>query len=183
MSMPSYELDLLRSIGPIYLGASRADVLLAIGEPDSSNDGFSERTDSYYEKGLFVTYDKETESCRNLRVDAPGELWFQGINLFSLNWDEGLAWMKGLDPSCELDEDGFFPSCMSHKLQLSITASDTGEGFDSEGNGNYVLVVGSLTIVVPGYWDISEEEKEAWIQKMMAELPSEEECARELGLL
>jgi hypothetical protein len=183
MNTLSYELILQKSIGLVHLGASKSDVRLLLGNPNSSDEGTFDRTDYYDEKELVVSYDKETDLCSNLRVDRPAELWFEGVNLFSLSWDDGIAWIEKLDPSYELDEDGFFPKCRSHNFQLSITASDTGEGFDSEGNGDYVLVVGSLTIVVPNYWDISEEEKEAWIQKMIAELPSEEECARELGWL
>jgi hypothetical protein len=181
MNTPSYELTLQESIGPVQLGASRPDIILILGKPNSSEKDSFELTDYYDERELVVSYDKETELCDNLRVDSPAELWFQGINILALNWDEGLAWIKELDPSCELKENGFLPKCISHKFHLSMTASDTGEGFDSEGNGNYVLVVGSLTMVTPNYWDVDEEE-EAWIQKKMAELPSEEECLRELGL-
>jgi hypothetical protein len=182
MNTLSYELILQKSIGLIHLGASKSDVRLLLGNSNVSDEGTFDRTDYYDEKELVISYDKDTDLCSNLRVDRPAELWFQGINILALNWDEDLAWIKKLDPSCELKENGFLPKCISHKFHFSMTASDTGEGFDSEGNGNYVLVVGSLTMVTPNYWDVDEEEEEAWIQKKMAELPSEEECLRELGL-
>jgi hypothetical protein len=179
-----YELELGKKIGSINLGMTRAEIIDLIEESNfSRNDSIYGRTDSHHKYELIVEYDKETDFCNRITVSSPAELWYEGKNILGLGWVDALNWMKELDSSCELDEDQSFPCCISHKLQMSINSSDTGEGFDSEGNGDYVLVVGSLTIATPKYWDIDEEKQEVWIQKMMAELPSEEECARELGLL
>jgi hypothetical protein len=179
-----YQLILGKSVGPIQLGSPRESVIQILGKPDSSKESNNfGRTDYYDEEELRISYNKKTGLCDNIGIYSPAELQFKGINLFSLKWDEALTWIRELDPFCELDEDRPFPSCTSHKLQLSINALDTGEGFDSEGNGNYVLVVGSLTIFSPNYWDLYEKEKELLIQQEIDKLPSEEECLRELGLL
>jgi hypothetical protein len=57
MSTASYELTLYKSIGPIHLGASRSDILLILGEPDSSKNDDIDGVENFYDEADFrVSY-------------------------------------------------------------------------------------------------------------------------------
>jgi hypothetical protein len=163
MSAVANELILSNSIGPIRLGATRSEILNLLGEPDySSNEGIYGLEEFHDKDNFRVQYENETHLCYNIGIYRPAELWFQGVNVLALDWDDALTWIRGMDPSCELKDENHPPGCTSYRLQLSISAEDSGEG----------LVLNSLTIFSPNYWEKSEDEKEAWIQRKMAEILS-----------
>jgi hypothetical protein len=82
MNTPSYELTLRESIGPVYLGASRSDVLLAIGEPDSSTEDEIDGIEEFYDdEGFRVSYARATDRCNNVALFSPSQLTYIALRI------------------------------------------------------------------------------------------------------
>jgi hypothetical protein len=165
----SYDLRLKERVGPINLGMSRQDVIAILGETGLSCKNNLYTTDYYTSIRLHIDYESDTEICRGIEVLNGAELIFEGEDLLSLRWNSMFEWMLENDPYLDIRDDVY----ISHKLGIS-----TGPKYDEILEDE---VMETIVVFSDGYWP-SEEEMRAARQKRIAEMPSLEEMAKELGL-
>jgi hypothetical protein len=164
-----YDLRLGNGIGPINLGMSRKEVISILGEPNVSEEGRRYLNDKYHLMGLRIDYQIGTNICKAIEVTNEVELIYLGKDILSLSWEEFYRWMKENDPDIE-EEVG---SYTSYKGRIASGPNVGGDVGSKE--------IETVLIFSEDYWE-SKEEREAAIQKEIAEMPSLEEMAKELGL-
>jgi hypothetical protein len=168
--MTPIKLILYKSIGPIKLGASRDEVIGILGAPDYSESSIFGLEEFHSESFFRVQYSSKTKLCNNIGLSYPAELWYEGIDILGLSWENAVDWIKTLDPSIQIRDDGYPPDCISHSLGLSMCAKDD---YDHQS-----LIVDTLTLFSSDCWDNFEEKSKLFEENLLAGLPSDEECAR-----
>jgi hypothetical protein len=164
-----YDLRLGNGIGSVDLGMTREEVISILGEPNVSEEGRRYLKDIYRLMGLRIDYQIGTNICKAIEVTNEVELMYSGKDLFSLSWEDFYRWMKENDPDIE-EEVG---SYTSYKGRIASEPNVGGDVGSKE--------IETVLIFSEDYWE-SKEEKEAASQKRLAEMPSLEEMAKELGL-
>jgi hypothetical protein len=166
----TYELNIGESVGPIQLGAPRSLVIQELGEPEETRRGVFAIRDNYYGIGISIEYRIADEVCANITVWSPAELLYQGKDLLMMTWVEGTRWLARLDPEAEEEGEGW----ESNKVGLGIYPKRNDDGSFRK--------VDFINVFDQQYCPTNEEIEEE-IQRMNRKRPSNEECARELGLI
>jgi hypothetical protein len=160
MESNAYELVIGKSVGPVRLGETRQSIIDTLGEPESTRVSQLSIRDYYHDKGIFIQYRPKDELCKNISVGYPAQLIYEGCDLLFFTWVEIVRWLAQLDPTAEEAGDGW----QSDALGIGI-------GPKRNDDGTYQQ-----------YWT-TDEEAEDEMQRRNDEMPSNEECLRELGLI
>jgi hypothetical protein len=169
MMSDKYELVIGKSVGPIRLGDKRDSIIQTLGEPEKTLPDNISIGDFYYGRGLVIEYRPVDEVCKNISISYPSQLIYEGRDLIFFTWVEIARWLTRLDPNAEEAGDGW----QSNTLGIEIHPKYNDDGTYCRAD--------FINVFDRQYWS-TEEEVEAEIQRQIAEMPSNEECARELGL-
>ncbi len=168
LTQNKYEFQPKVSIGPVQLGASRAEVLGLLGQPDASrpkpSGGFC---DFYFDRDLTIGYLEDR--CRSVEVSDPRtDLLLNGVSLLHMNWPDLYGWLQEEDPALREDSDLL---CISPKLGLS-----TGPKYQGSQEIESIFAFGE------DYRWPTEAEFEAAAALAVDQDPSTADLLKELGL-
>jgi hypothetical protein len=166
----TYELIIGESVGPIHLGATRSSIIQILGKPERTRTGSINISDSYYDIGIIIQYRLGDKLCQNISVGHPAQLIYEGRDLIFLTWVEIARWLARLDPNTEEVGDGW----ESKQLGIEIHPKYNDDG--SYQRADFINVFDQR-------YCATDEEIAAEVERRIAAMPSEEECARELGFL
>jgi hypothetical protein len=166
-SIYTYELTLGKAVGPIQLGATRAQIIQILGEPEKSRTYSLSIEDSYRSIGLSLEYRPADGLCNHITVWSPSQLMYEGQDLLMLSWYQLEHWFGLLDSEFEAVYDGW----QSDKVGIAIHPKRNEDG--SFSHADFINVFDKKFYP-------SEEEIDAEVQREIDELPSDEEIAKEL---
>jgi hypothetical protein len=164
-----YELKLKESVDDLHFGESRQSIIRKLGHPEDTDTDRLSIKDWYFDIGLSVEYRPSDEACKHITVLSSASLIYEGNDLLRLSWGELVSWLYSLDPAAKEVGEGF----RSKPAGISIY---------SKFNEDDSLRIVDLINAFDPHYQATDEEIAAEVQRQIAEMPSEEECLRELGL-
>jgi hypothetical protein len=164
-----YELTLKKSVGNISFGESRRSILQKLGQPENTRTTRLSIKDWYFDIGLSVEYRPSDEVCSHITVLSSASLIYEGNDLLRLSWGELVSWLYRLDPQAK-------------EVGLGFESWPAGISIYSKFNEDDSLRIVDLINIFDPQYRATDEEIAAEVQRQIAEMPSEEECLRELGL-
>jgi hypothetical protein len=169
MDTNSYELVIGQSVGPLRFGESRPSIIRKLGHPEDTDTDRLSIKDWYFDIGLSVEYRPSDEACSHITILSSASLIYKGNDLLRLSWGGLVSWLYRLDPAAKEIGQGF----ESWPAGISI--------YSKFNEDDSLRIVDLINIFDPQY-RATDEEIAAEVQRQIAEMPSEEECLRELGL-
>jgi hypothetical protein len=165
----SYELVIGQSVGPIRFGENRQSLIQKLGHPEDTDTDRLSIKDWYFDLGLSVEYRPSDEACSHITVLSSASLIHEGNDLLRLSWGELVSWLYRLDPQAK-------------EVGLGLESWPAGISIYSKFNEDDSLRIVDLINAFDPQYRATDEEIAAEVQRQIAEMPSEEECLRELGL-
>lgn len=169
MENREYVLIPKKSVGNISFGESRESIIRKLGRPEDTDADRLSIKDWYFELRLSVEYRPSDEVCKHITVLSPASLIYEGNDLLRLSWGELVSWLHRLDPSAEEIGEGFRSKLAGISIYSKMNEDDS------------LRIVDLINVFDPQY-RATDEEIAAEVQRQIAEMPSEEECLKELGL-
>jgi len=138
-----FELQPLKSVGPIAFKDTQADAINAIGQPDKTfkrNKFSSWPLDQFENLSCFINYDKEGQ-IEALEFYEGAEVIYFGRNLMTLSFSEAKTFLSNL----KLDFKENDESLLCHDLGISFYYPS----LETEPNNT----PDTLLVFASGYWD------------------------------
>jgi hypothetical protein len=164
-----YALKLKESLGDLHFGESRQSIIRKLGHPEDTNTDRLSIKDWYFDIGLSVEYRPSDEACSHITVLSSASLIHEGNDLLRLSWGELVRWLYSLDPKAK-------------EVGLGFESWPAGISIYSKFNEDDSLRIVDLINIFDPQYRATDEEIAAEVQRQIAEMPSEGECLRELGL-
>jgi hypothetical protein len=137
------ELDIIPfvRVGPIYLGAPRAEIRSLLGTRFRSymkTPASIEPTDHFLDLDIHVFY--KNDSCKGIELFVPNKPTLLGHLIVGRPFSEVVGWLESLDPSVDRDTTGL----VSRQFGVSVFAPNAKTAIQDPVESVYVFIRGAF---------------------------------------